>query len=85
MDAHPTIVLNDALGAAKDDLTRAADAMSAVLIEQLGKEPHFAQFTISVSGNITNPVTGEEVARIEHKLPYTIYWDRDPSMSDGTE
>jgi hypothetical protein len=85
MDAHPTVVLNDALGAAKPALSRAADAMAAQLVEQLSDTPYFAEFSISVTGSITNPQTGEVVATVRHRLPYQIFWDRDPNKPDGTE
>ncbi len=85
MIAHPTIVLNDAVQAARPDLMRAGTAMADALVEQLTSEPYYAQFEFVVTGRIIDPATGTEIGLIEHKLPYAIFEDRNPDARDRTE
>ena len=85
MDAHPTIVLNDALLSVKPHLTKAGEALASALVEQLANEPHYAQFEISVTAKIINPETGQADGLAELKEPYEVYPDRNPYRPDGTE
>lgn len=85
MDAHPTIVLNDALAASKGHLESAGSTMASVLVEQLAEDRHFAEFEITVRGRIVDPHTGVDVGIVEHRMPYNVYWDRDPVKRDQSE
>lgn len=85
MIAHPTIMLNDALVAAKPHLTKAGETLASALVEQLANGSHYAQFEISVTAKIINPETGQAVGLVELREPYEVYSDRNPDRPDGTE